>query len=470
MVLTIQNLTLWPYFQSEECSCGLKCSGLLGEFVLLKKAIKNAGWLAGDRIVAMGSNLVVTLVLARALGPIKFGTVNYLIAIVAIAGPLAGLGLNALVTREVVRRPAEEDKVMATAAAFRLAASISCAILIALYAIFSSDLENKGLRGALLLLALSTMLNGFHVTEFWFQAKSAMRSTSALRSIITILFGLIKVCTVLYSPEVVHVVLVFALENIALSAGYFLLYQNKGAGFRWRAVSFEYGRNLLRQSFWLILSGFAAIIYIKIDQIMIANLSSHEELGLYSAAARLSEVWYFFATALVTSFFPLLLHYKESELKRYLSYMQGLCDALLLTSLCLALIVTMTAPYVILVLYGSAYEKSALILAIHIWAGVFVFMRELVSKWLIVENLLSYSLISHGIGAVINVGLNYFMIPLWGGVGAAIATCLSYSVAAYFSFLISPRTRFIGNIMTSSLVLVPTLGIRYWEKGGAKKW
>ena len=50
-----------------------------------------------------------------------------------------------------------------------------------------------------------------------------------------------------------------------------------------------------------------AIVYLKVDQIMIGEMLGGEELGIYSVAVRMSEVWYFFPTAIIVSFFPKLL-------------------------------------------------------------------------------------------------------------------------------------------------------------------
>ena len=94
--------------------------------------------------------------------------------------------------------------------------------------------------------------------------------------------------------------------------------------------------------------------------------------------------------------------------------------------------------------------------------GWFIGMRALVSKWMLAEQLLVFSLVSHGLGAVVNVALNWVMIPWWGGMGAAIATVISYTIAAYGAFFIPPAARGMALIMTRSILLPITLGYRYW--------
>ena len=104
-------------------------------------------------------------------------------------------------------------------------------------------------------------------------------------------------------------------------------------------------------------------------------------------------------------------------------------------------------------LYGSQYERAGAILTIHIWAGVFVFMRALFSKWIIMEKLLLFSLVSQGSGAVLNVVLNLLLINRFGGLGAAIATLVSYAGASYLVLFFCPRVWPVARMMTKSILL-----------------
>jgi len=148
-----------------------------------------------------------------------------------------------------------------------------------------------------------------------------------------------------------------------------------------------------------------------------------------------------------------MLVLRKSDLKEYYRKIQQLCDSLFGVSLLLAILVSLLSEFIITLLYGEGYEASAAILSVHIWAGCFVFMRAVLSKWLIAEGLLKFSLISHGLGAVVNICLNYWMIQYWQGLGAAIATVFSYAVASYFSLFIYKPTRTMAMVMTKSILL-----------------
>jgi O-antigen/teichoic acid export membrane protein len=86
-------------------------------------------------------------------------------------------------------------------------------------------------------------------------------------------------------------------------------------------------------------------------------------------------------------------------------------------------------------------------------------MGALLSKWLIAEDLLTFSFTRHLIGAVANVGLNLLLIPKYGGTGAAVATLVAYTLASYGACFTDPRTRVAGRMMTRAM-LTPLLILR----------
>ena len=61
---------------------------------------------------------------------------------------------------------------------------------------------------------------------------------------------------------------------------------------------------------------------------------------------------------------------------------------LLCAGLAAAFFITLTADYLVPLLYGQAYIESVEVLVIHVWAGVFFFTSALVSRWLLIEDVL----------------------------------------------------------------------------------
>jgi O-antigen/teichoic acid export membrane protein len=103
--------------------------------------------------------------------------------------------------------------------------------------------------------------------------------------------------------------------------------------------------------------------------------------------------------------------------------------------------------------YGNQYQGAGIILAIHIWSGIFVFLGSASSQYLLAEGYTLISFARTAVGAVVNIILNLWLIPLYGGIGASIATLIAYFVATFFIVLI-PRTRRQGLMMFKSLFLI----------------
>lgn len=431
---------------------------------ILKKVLANTSWLASEKIVIMLANLLVALVIARTLGPAGYGGLSYLLAIIALVAPLTSLGLNAIITRELVDSPDKQNIIMATACFYRLAGATVGALACFLLAYTGWGLSEPHDRWAMAILAIASLFTAFYVVEFWFQAHVAAKPVARMRVAVIILSSLAKIAAALNDGGLLGICSLFALETACIGIGFLFLYRNAVGGIQWKELNLTYGFNLLKQGFWLVLSGIAAVIYLKVDQVMLAHLIDRETVGIYAVAARLSEVWYFFATAIAISLFPALLRLRKTNKTRYIQRLQQICDVLFIVAIVLAISISLVARPLISILFGNEYLSAAAILTVHIWASVFIYMRALVSKWLIAENLLKFSLLSHGIGAVINIIANWYFIPQYGGLGAAWATVLSYFVASYLAFCFFRSTRPIAKIMTHSLLLPLTFGYSYWKQ------
>ncbi|MFW6457583.1 MAG: polysaccharide biosynthesis C-terminal domain-containing protein, partial [Planctomycetota bacterium] len=209
---------------------------------------------------------------------------------------------------------------------------------------------------------------------------------------------------------------------------------------------------LLSKSWMLLIAGFLGMVNLKMDQAMLRWLADSREVGLYAVAVRFSEVWYFVPGAIMLSAFPRLLEIKEQDVDLYHTRQQQLLDSFVCVAFVVAVITALLAKPIIPMLFGEAYTKSSSILIIHVWAGIFMFMRKMFSKWVFAEDALVYSIVSHGSGALVNVGLNALLIPIAQGYGAAIATLLSYATSSYFFLFCFQKTRPLAVKMTKALV------------------
>jgi len=180
---------------------------------------------------------------------------------------------------------------------------------------------------------------------------------------------------------------------------------------------------ILTEGWPLIFSSVFIMVYMRIDQIMLKEMINEASVGIYTSALRLSEVWYVIPTIITASVFPSLLKSKNNNnQEQYLNRLQMLYELLTLISVGVGLVVTFFGEQIIHLLYGQAYQGAAAILVIHIWSGVTVYQGVARGYWIVAENLQKYTIYYIGIAGIVNIALNFLLIPKMQGQGAALAT------------------------------------------------
>jgi O-antigen/teichoic acid export membrane protein len=255
------------------------------------------------------------------------------------------------------------------------------------------------------------------------------------------------------------------IDTIVAGSGLVISYRSQGHHLRKLRFSMTRAKNLLSQSWALILSGALAIIYFKIDQVMLGQMAGDEAVGVYSTAVRLSETWYFIPVAIAISVFPALIRSKSRGEEIYYARLQQLYDFLAGLGLAVAVFFTFASDKVIVLIFGAEYAAAGPILSVHIWAGVFVFLKVAMSRWLLNEGRLNFLFISNGLGAVVNIALNLLLIPRYGGMGAAVATVISYAAAGLFACFLYRPARRNGWMMIKAL-LIPFRALAHMVKMG----
>ena len=417
-------------------------------------------WLIFEKLFALFLSLIVTIFLARYLAPDKFGELNLLISLVALLGPLGALGLNSIITKEVIHREQKTKTIIGTSLALRTLASLLVGVVAIIFAKYYLP---PSMFLGFIILVVGQIFQSLLVFDFWIQAKVLNKSAVKARTFVLVTMSLFKLFGIWQEYSLLFFVVVTAVEMALLCICLTVIYHSKTKQLFELSFAKDESINLLKQSWWLLLSGMAAIVYLKIDQVMLGWLSTIEEVGIYAVAARLSEVWYFFPIAIVSSYFPQLLSAKKSSEKNYVQQLQQLSDVLCMSALFLAIATQIIAPWGLTYLFGQAYAESAQVLVIHIWAGVFIFMRALLSKWLIAENLLYYSLVTQVLGAVMNILGNLLFIPIYGAQGAALATIVGYTTASYLALFCNKSTLPMARIMTYS-ILWPVRALFYRDR------
>ena len=353
--------------------------------------------------------------------------------------------------RELVKTPEQRDVLLGTAFWLKLGGTFLMWAAIAAIAPMVS--HNTGMNVLIAIVAFAAVFQAFNVIDFNFQAEVKSRHVVHAKFIQLVISSAVKLTFIAIEAPLVWFAWAYCLDALLLAAGLGIMYLRKSGNFLCWKWNTQIATNLLRDCWPLILSGVVISIYMKIDQVMINSMLGAEAVGVYAAAVRLSEAWYFIPVVITTSVFPAIINSKQQDETRYYQQLKKLYNLMVWLALAIALPTSFLAPWIIGVLFGAEYAAAAPVLAIHIWASIFVFIGVAGGKWLLNENLQLYHSINTTIGAVANITLNYYLIPLHGVTGAAIATLVSFAIAAYFSQALFSKTR--GNFIRLTHSLFP---------------
>lgn len=416
------------------------------------KYFKNTGWLMFGKIMSM----VVNLIIANYLGAISFGDLSFADALTAIVAAVGTLGLDSFIIREIIQEPEKKDEILGTSLLLRIGVNVLLVPLsVLIYIIFHhfSGKADHSLTWIVFFLAFASFFKSFNVIDSYFQSQVASKYVVKVQNICVIISAAVKVLLVTLKLPVIYFAVALAFDGFILAFGLVWMYHNRGYSMRGWTFNRLRARSLLQQSFPLILSAVMVSIYMKIDTVMLKTVGS-AEVGVYNAAAKLSEAWYFIPVAIVTSVFPAIIHARKTDLPRYLKRLGNLYDLLIFISLPVALFISFFSNDIINLLYPNhQYEGAGPMLSIHIWSGIFVFLGSASSQYLLAEGLTLISFQRTALGALVNVLLNLWLIPLYGGIGASLATLVACAFSTFYLLFI-PKTRQQGLMMLKSLFLI----------------
>jgi len=430
----------------------------------LLKIVDNVGWLFFDRVLRIGVGLIVIVWLARYLGPERFGQLNYAIAFVGLFGVLATLGLQNIVVRDVVCEPSYTEETLGSAAILQIVSGlIAYCIIVSAITLFRSD--DELVRALVAIIGMSVLFRASEIAMYWFESQIQSKYTVWVHNSIFFVFSILKLAFIMHSSSVIAFAWVTMLEAFITAIILLLVMNFYGPKLVKLKVSFNRIKGLISDCWPLLLSGVAITIYMRIDQIMIGQMVNDNEVGIYNAAIRVSEVWHFVPIMLVSSAFPAILQERKHSKELFYKRLQHLYDIMVCLSLTIALPMTFFSTPIVALLFGELYEPSGKVLAIHIWAAVFVFLIFINGKWFVAEKRQILNMQRTFLGAIINIVLNTIMIPKFGIEGAAWATVIALSIAGCFFDLVQKETRKIFLMKLKAFNLIRIFNnIKYYKR------
>ena len=389
---------------------------------------RNLSWNFAGQILAKFSLLLFHILFANLVGAKGYGEFSFVfVAGVIILQPSLDMGLNQLITKWVSRGNTEVIR-----NSFQIKCSVSVVLLPVVILL--------GWWHEIHPILLGTILIYFLINTIQQSLFGILRGLEDLRpeSITVALQNLLALAVlwIFVNQEMNEAWVGSLVLMLSRCAGTVLV-----SGIIWKKYllklnNYEHSKTLQRTSnLWqealtLGLVLFLIQFYFRIDIIMLGLLSSKSEVGLYSVAFNLMEGTFFIPSVVMAAIFPGL-----SQAKQFPNYFRKGLLLLSLTGIAGGGAVFLFAEIIIKMFFAQEFQGSGEVLKILALAIPIIFWGYLMTQSLVA---LDHNRIYLGItvfAVLLNVLLNYWLIPEYGAEGAAIATVITEAIIPLSCFL-----------------------------------
>jgi O-antigen/teichoic acid export membrane protein len=417
----------------------------------LQKAIHNAGWLMGGQVFRLAIGLVVGIWVARYLGPSRFGQLSYAFAFTLLFSPFASLGLKGIAERKIVLDPSSRDEVIGTSFFLSLVGGIA-AFAVATAGVFMIRPEDAMSHWLVGITAAGLIFQSVIAIEYWFESQVQSKFIVFAKMSAFLLVSLVKIGLIVTKAPLVAFAWAGLAEAALGAAGLLIVYRVHGYHVKAWRFSRSAAKSLLKDSWPLLFSGFMTVISLRIDQVMLGQMVGDREVGIYSAAVRLTEPWVFIPTAIGASVFPAIMESWATNEELFYAQIQKLYNLMALIAYGIAVPVSILSGWLVKGLFGTPYAEAGPLLAVLIWTGLFTNLEAARGIFLVSMNWTRVYFLTLLSGCVLNIVLNYFLIPIYGAMGAVIASCISYWFALHGACFFFKPLRKTGWMLAKAMV------------------
>jgi O-antigen/teichoic acid export membrane protein len=412
--------------------------------------IRGSLWLLTGQAVSLLVGALAGLLIARWLGPARFG----IFSVVIVSSGFVSIATTFRLDQHLigVLDGTDEDRTRygtAVRAAYVLTLPVCVVLLIAIAIGFTGEARSGALSGLATVLVAPLLLS-----RSVLQVQGRQRSIVAA-AVVGRLFFLAGTAPVLIlAPAHPVAWLIAASAGGQLIEGW-LMARSAEVPFvplqsrRGRLLSAEVA--VLGFAWPLAMAGLAGTAYHRIDQLILAALRSSEEVGRYAAGVRLTELLSFVAAAVVSVTTPALVRIaREGSLSEF---RRATTDMVLLIAvpagLGVALLISAGGPLAWM-LFGEGYGRLGPTISLLAVAEFPIFLGSVLTAGLLAVGARKAIAVATLIGLAVNVVANLVFIPSLGAVGAAWASLVAYSVSALVAGTAHTRIR---------VALLPGLGV-----------
>lgn len=413
----------------------------------VKKIATSASWIMVGRIFQLGLTFISTMLVTRYLGPTEFGRMNYVYSYVLLFIPLCQMGLNSTVVKELADNK-NDNEVLGTILVLRIIGAI-VGMLCSIFVV--STLNNEGYTIIAILQSFALMFQTFDCLVSFYQANYLSKKSGLIYAISYILTSIFRIVAIILKKNIYWFAFATSLDYIVVAILLVIIYFKDGHRFNF---SISMSKKLLKNSFHYVLSSIFIVIYGKvIDSLFLGRMISEAAVGYYAAATLLCNAWPFVLQAIIDSSSPMLFETYENNKEEFNKKLKQLYAMIFYIGIGVALLITIFARLIIMILYGESYSLSITPLRIVCWSSAFSYIGVARFIWLQCKGLNKYETIIAFFGAISSVVIHYLLIKYYGINGAALSLVLTELFTNFICLFFMKDTRENAKLILDAILL-----------------
>ncbi|TSA45714.1 hypothetical protein D4R51_01380 [bacterium] len=400
---------------------------------------KNVFWLTASQIGTRLLRASVIIFAARVLGAAEYGVFSYVLGLAGFFMIFSDIGINMILTKEAAANPEKSRNFFATSFWIKIVLLAFTTLLIIFVAPYFSKIEAA--KPLLIFAAILMIFDGLREFSIsFFRAQEKMELEALVITVTNVAITVFGFMILNLMPNARALAITYALSaGTGTIVGIFILRD------QFRSLISAFKRELLSpilQLAWPIaLVSLVGIFMMNMDVIMLGALKTAEDVGFYSAGQRIIQLLYTLPSIFAISLYPVFAKFvgqKDSEKTKDLME-RGVTTSMLMAIPIVVGGIVLGAD-IIKFLYGSDYLGAVSTFRVLLFSILLVFPGYHITNYIMVYNQQKKAVPIVLTSSIINVALNFFLIPIYGAAGAALATLCALSSLHGLSWRLAKKT------------------------------
>lgn len=393
----------------------------------VNQAAKNSGIVFFGRIFNLAVDFIVGIYLVRYLGSSDYGVYSLVFSYIFLFNFVSLSGMNKVLVREISKNEKIAKTIVGNALTLRILLPVAAILLSIAVLVFLNYSQRTNFLisiASITLLITSVQL----VYQSIFQTFLKMEYSVFSDIIAKIIYLISIILVIFFNGSLIHIILGIVISSaVALFLNIIFSKKFLKFTFKFNPVCIK---KIVKPSISLTIAGFFFVIYQRIGVLMISLMKDVAEVGLYSAAFKLTETLNMIPATLMMSFFPLMSRQFKNNKDNFLMLHEQGIRLMLIIGIPIAILMGQFSKEIVLLLFGSEFLPSSRAVVILVWAEIFIFVNFVYMDTFISIGRQTTVTVVTAIIAIVNVLLNYFLIPEYSFLGASWATLIGQALGS----------------------------------------